>query len=57
MQKLIIVIDGKESTKYKYNLWRCFEYEDGSISQDSRVLYTDSLKEFLKDLEEFIGEK
>jgi hypothetical protein len=42
--KFIIEIDGE--TKYTYNVWDCFEYEDGSISPDTRLLGTDKVEEF-----------
>ena len=55
MKKFIIVVDGKESTKYTYNLWETFQYEDGTVSEDCRVAESDCLEEFLKDLKSKIG--
>ena len=46
--KYIIVIDGVESTRYKYNVWSVFEYDDGSVSQDTRIFESDDATEFVK---------
>lgn len=46
--KYIIDIDGKSSTKYKYTVWSVFEYCDGSVSKDSRILFTDDEEEFIE---------
>ena len=42
----IIEIDGEISTKYIYNVWSVFEYEDGTVSQDCRLCATDKVEEF-----------
>ena len=54
MKKLILVIDGVESTRYKYNLWEAHQYEDGALSEDHRVVHRDDLDIFLKELTEYI---
>ena len=45
--KYIVVIDGVASTRHKYNVWSVFEYEDGTMSQDTRIFESDILEEFL----------
>lgn len=55
-QKYILVVDG-EQTRYKYNLYRTFEHEDGTVAPDSRAAEGDSLPEFLVDLQKVVTEK
>lgn len=55
--KYIIVIDGALSTRYKYNVWSCFEYEDGSVSQDTRIFESDKKDQFLDFLSNLKGEE
>ena len=54
MKKFIIVVDGKVGTRYTYNLWEVFYYDDGSVSENNRVLHGDNLDEFIKVLKEKI---
>ena len=46
--KYIIVIDGKITTRYIYNVWSVFEYEDRSVSQDTRIFESDNVAEFIE---------
>jgi hypothetical protein len=45
--KYIIVIDGVESTRYKYNVWTTHKYEEGNVSEDTRIFCSDNLHEFV----------
>jgi len=46
--KYIVVVDGKKSTRYIYNVYSVFEYEDGSMSPDTRIFESDDQGEFVE---------
>jgi hypothetical protein len=49
--KYVINIDN-QSSRYTYNVWSVFEYEDGSLSQDCREFASDDKDEFIKFISE-----
>lgn len=45
------IIDAhNEGRKYTFNLYTCHEYEDGTVSEDTRKVESDDLEEFMKEL-------
>lgn len=45
MTYMVLVND--ESSRYKYNVWEVFQYEDGSVSKDARIFESDDAEEFV----------
>jgi len=45
--KYIIEIDGVHSTKYTYNVWDTFIYDDEAVGKDTRIFASDDKNEFL----------
>jgi len=54
--KYIIEIDGVKSTRYKYNVWTVFEYEDRTVGQNARIFCSDDLGEFLEFIKSVKGD-
>lgn len=55
-KKYMIVVDGEQSTKYKYNLWEVHEYADNTVSEDRRKVESDSLDDFVNKVSELLRE-
>lgn len=45
--KYIIIIDGIERVRYRYNVYESHEYDDGSVSEDCRIFCSDRHDEFV----------
>ena len=48
MELILKIKDG--SSPYDYNAYTVFEYEDGNVSPDTRIVQTDSQEDFLARL-------
>jgi hypothetical protein len=57
VKKYIIVVDGVVSTRYKYNLWETYVYEDGAVSENARVIHCDELASFIAQINDFLKEQ